>query len=199
MLTAARASPVTRNLTSQTWLLTWTASIVVTGFAYSSTTGSQILVARYDEFGALDTTFGDLDPETGGRTGFTVVTLIAGRGTTADTVAIQDDGKIVVAGDVLVDVEGGVVQGHQFVARLEADGSSLDTGFGFGGWTVTEIGNGCSASSVMIQPNVDPDDPDEFKILAVGTTNNYYAGNERSMIVVRYRPDGSLDLGFNPN
>lgn len=95
--------------------------------------------------------------------------------------AVQGDGKVVVAGTVSR-------SGNDFaVARYNKDGSP-DTTFGSGGQVITPVGTGSSfdeAYSVAVRP--------DGKIVAAGFTNN--SGNV-DFAVVRYNPNGSLDDSF---
>jgi uncharacterized delta-60 repeat protein len=95
----------------------------------------------------------------------------------AQSVALQTDGKIVVAGQA--------TQGSNTLfalARYNPDGS-LDTGFGAGGKVTTSFGSGDSAAyGVAIQP--------DGKIVAVGGSTGDFA-------VARYNPDGSPDNSFD--
>lgn len=122
--------------------------------------------------GQLDATFG-----TNGR----VVTPFASSGDLAHAVAVQPDGKIVVAGEV---VDGGR---HLFaLERHNADGS-FDSGFrgtGSGGLFVIS-GLVESAWALAIQP--------DGKIVAAGIASN---GNDFDFALVRFQSDGTLDSSF---
>ena len=112
----------------------------------------------------LDTSFG-----TGG-----MVTTDIGSSTTdyGYSVAIQSDGKIVVAG----------VSGDNFaLARYTAAGT-LDATFGTGGKVTTDFGGGDAIWSVAIQS--------DGKIIAAGYSNNNFA-------LARYTAAGALDLSFD--
>jgi uncharacterized delta-60 repeat protein len=124
--------------------------ILVAGSARVSATAWEVALARYGADGSLDSSFGGDGTVTAGLGGF------------AYSVAIQTDGKIVVAGD-------------SGLARYRPDGS-LDTSFG-GDGTVT-AGLGGFAYSVAIQT--------DGKIVATGASE-----------LARYRPDGSLDSTFS--
>src|SRR5262245_25508874 len=90
---------------------------------------------------------GDLDPTFGN--GGKVRTALSPYGATASAVALQPDGKVVVAGFVLPDFGT-----YAFaIVRYNADGS-LDTSFGENGVTKTSFGPGASAigSAVALQP-----------------------------------------------
>ncbi len=101
-----------------------------------------------------------------------VTTDIAGVDDEGYGLAIQSDGKIVVAGDTFSDF---------CLTRYNPDGS-LDSNFGSGGIVTTDFaGNVDGAYDVAIQFG--------GKIVAVGFSNTDFA-------IVRYNPDGSLDTGF---
>ena len=134
---------------------------MVTAFALA---GTAVLNAAP---GSLDTTFG-----TGGK-------VIAPVGSSHDygrSVAVQDDGKIVVAGYAS--------NGNDMdfaVARFNPDGS-LDSGFGMGGKVLTPVGSGDDRGhDVAIQS--------DGGIVVVGSSSD-------DLAVVRYNPDGSPDSGF---
>lgn len=122
--------------------------IVVAGQA-GSEPNIDFALARYNNDGNLDTNFG-----TGG-----IVTDIGGRNP-ASSLALQSDGKIVVAG-------------NSALARYNNDGS-LDTSFGTGGTVTTDTGG---TTSVVIQ--------NDGKIVVVG-----YGGTEGNsdFALVRYNP-----------
>ncbi len=117
--------------------------------------------------GDLDLTFDD-----DGK----VTTDFAGLVDEAGGVAIQPDGKIIVAGG----------SGTDFgLARYNSDGS-LDPGFGTGGTVTTDFAAGTDgARAVAIQP--------DGKIVATGAA--FVAGND-NFAVARYHPNGSLDNTF---
>jgi len=100
-------------------------------------------------------------------------------------VAIQPDGKIVVAGERYINGAKGLV------ARYNADGS-LDESFGFGGFIVDAAhgGHGTIFHAVLVQP--------DGKIVAAGYFNESSAdGCPRSQSwIVRYNPNGSNDTTF---
>jgi uncharacterized delta-60 repeat protein len=93
---------------------------------------------------------------------------------------IQDDGKIVVGGN-------GVVDGsYDFaVMRYLPDGTP-DAGFGHDGLVTTPFGLSDTAQAIELQP--------DGKIILVGTAN---AGVDSDFAIVRYLSDGSLDAAFD--
>jgi uncharacterized delta-60 repeat protein len=132
---------------------------------------SEIMLARFKRNGAPDPTFG-----TAG-----VVTTAFGQSANADSVAIQSDGRIVVAGAVFD--EGS--ESRFAIARYEPNGL-LDPSFGHGGTVRTWFGWDAGARALLIQPN--------GKIVAAG---NAFCGHYCHWIALaRYDPDGSLDTSF---
>ncbi len=135
----------------------------------SSQFGGALQLVRYNADGTLDTTFGD-----GGRVISTPQNL---RGTLGG-VALQDDGKIVVAGSL-----GAGFQTRFMVARFNTDGT-LDTSFGEDGFNNTAVDAFSStARDLVILP--------DGKILAGGDSNG-----EEELAVVRYNSDGTVDSSF---
>ncbi len=121
-------------------------------------------LARYNADGTLDTDFG-----TGGK----VTTDLGSTVDRISAIALQPDGKIVVAG------ESG---GNFALARYTADGS-LDTSFSSDGKVSTDIGVGHDAAYAMaLQP--------DGKIVAAGLSAQNDSG------LARYNADGSLDTTF---
>ena len=121
---------------------------------------------------------GDLDPTFG--TGGKVTTDIQGDFDKARAVAIQPDGKIVVAGSA----QNGMNIDFA-VLRYNTNGT-LDTSFGTGGKVLTPVLDSDDfATSVAIQP--------DGKIVAAGVA---LAGDDE-IAVVRYNTDGSLDTTFD--
>ena len=123
--------------------------------------------------GDLDSTFGS-----GGK----VITDFSGRSNGATAIAMQADGKIVVAGDTLT-----ATGPPDFaVARYNSDGS-LDATFGTGGRVTTDFaGRSDNAGAVTVQP--------DGKILVAGGAN--LAATSTDFALVRYNANGSLDSTF---
>lgn len=156
-----------------------TQDIVAVGYTSDGFT-LKFALARYLSDGSPDPNFG---PAPGGK-----VTTSIGLGAQASAVAIQSNGRIVVAGTALFGSHARFV-----VARYLADGS-LDTGFGANGTppgtVTTSIGPDSQAFSVAIQPI------DQY-IVAAGSTNT--AGTSK-FALARYTTTGSLDTtGFGAN
>jgi uncharacterized delta-60 repeat protein len=147
-------------------------------FVGSSAVTGDFLVARYNPDGTIDKTFGQ-----GGR----VITDF-GMTESASSVAIQPDGKIVVAGGTY---PGFPFLGFYALARYNPDGS-LDTTFGSGGLVITSFNSeGAFVSALALQP--------DGKILAAGTKYINFTSDDSSDTdfgIARYNSDGSLDTTF---
>jgi uncharacterized delta-60 repeat protein len=108
----------------------------------------------------------------------------------AYAVAIQRDGKLVVAGESggarVVCCPGFVHSNHFALARYTADGR-LDPSFGHGGKVAAAFGSQSreAASAVAIQA--------DGKIVAAGSSQ---AHDALEFALARYTPDGRLDLSF---
>jgi len=147
--------------------------IVVAGSSDQIATGLDFLVLRYNTNGSLDAGFGN---------GGTVTTAISNDTDRAWAVAIQADGKIVVAGES----NSGNTSGIDFaLARYNANGTP-DAGFGIGGRVVTPVKSGTGRDSIyaLVLPLV----AGEQRILAVGGDGDFQAA--------RYLPNGVLDGSF---
>jgi len=146
--------------------------IVVVGSS-SGVAGTDVAVLRYDRDGVLDAGFG-----TGGK----VVTEAGAGDSQALAVALQPDGKIVVAG-----AANGGASGLDFVVlRYLADGRP-DPSFGTGGQVLVPFGNGTDrARAVAVQP--------DGKIVAAGEADVATTGNDFAL--VRLDASGDLDGGF---
>lgn len=146
--------------------------IVVAG-----TFGSDMAVARFLPDGTLDAAFdGD------GR-----ATIDFGGSETADGVAVQPDGKVVVVGSLGLGTVG--------VARLDASGAP-DTTFDGDGRVTTTLPGGCFGfcnSDRLYDVALHHDGPD-LKIVAVG--EDVFAASGSSFAVVRYLPNGAPDPAF---
>src|SRR5687768_11091009 len=101
-------------------------------------------------------------------------------GVSAVSIALQDDGKIVLTAGVQ---SAGIA--NLGVARLNKDGS-IDAGFGNGGKVITDFGFFEQSTSIAIQP--------DCKIVVGAITGTSASLNLLS--VIRYNADGQLDLIF---
>jgi uncharacterized delta-60 repeat protein len=132
------------------------------------------LLCRFNTDGTPDNSFGSAGIATAGNV-------------TAESMAVQPDGKIVVGGNVR-GVDG---TGHLWLARCHANGS-LDTAFGSGG-TVTMAplpgGNRPEFRRLALQS--------DGKIVAAGDVVSELNYSDYDFLVCRFHPDGSPDLSFN--
>lgn len=151
--------------------------VIVAGETQSPTNNNSFAIVRYNANGALDATF---DGDGKVRTDFTPYSQ------EANAVALQGDGKIVVAGVVFVPGSG---TGSNFaLARYNADGT-LDTSFDADGKVVTDFALGLDwAFSVAVQS--------DGKIVAAGISWPSGFG-PFDFAVARYNPDGSPDPSFD--
>lgn len=144
--------------------------IVVAGVC-SNGGNNDFCLARYLTSGALDTSFNGTGK---------VLTPIGLSDDTANAIALQSDGRIVVAGFCL----GG---GADFcLARYMTDGT-LDTTFGSTGKTFTSFGaSDDNVYSIALQP--------DGKIVVAGECRS---GGSADFCLARYQRDGALDPSFN--
>ncbi|MGL4229722.1 MAG: delta-60 repeat domain-containing protein [Casimicrobium sp.] len=156
--------------------------LVIAGYCYNGT-GSYFCVARLNPDGALDTSFG-------GPTGSVLLSiglvLPTGPEAYALAIAIQPDGKLVLAGYCR-----GSGRYDLCVARLNADGAP-DASFN----GASSSGNGTAllsigprnaiATAVAIQP--------DGKILVAGQCSD---GSSSDFCVARLHANGSLDASFD--
>jgi len=147
---------------------------ILAGGYIQENSSSKFALVRYNSDGSLDNNFGD-----GGK----VVTSIKNSlYENAFTMAVQADGKVILAGRA----------GSDFaLVRYNNDGS-MDSQFGNGGIVTTDVVGGSSISKIMIQP--------DGKIVGVANINDYtQTSNTWDFAVVRYNRDGSLDNSFGDN
>jgi uncharacterized delta-60 repeat protein len=148
-------------------LLQTDGKIIVSGYYQTSTP----FIARYHNNGTVDTSFG-----TNGSMSPQIITFTVSR------VAIQSDGKLVVAGSS---------NGSFAVARYNSNGTSLDTTFGTNGVAIIPSDPGDSrwvCSDLAIQS--------DSKIVVVGTQT---IGNFTNFAIARFNSDGTPDPTFVAN
>ncbi len=142
--------------------------IIVAGRSFFTSGGPNFALVRYNGDGSLDTSF---DGDGKLTTDFTASEDYG------NAVALQNDGRIVVAGYTF--------GGGSFdfaLARYNSDGS-LDTSFDGDGKLTTDFITGDDyAYDVVVQ--------NDGKIVVVGSSNLAFA-------LARYNSDGSLDTSFN--
>jgi uncharacterized delta-60 repeat protein len=157
--------------------------IVVVGLAAIDASGFGVYypdfaAARYTRAGALDASFG---------TGGVATTNIAGQTDLAYAVALQADGKIVLAGRV---APSGGADPDIGVLRYNADGT-LDLGFGTGGFVRNQTNIWDEAADVVVQA--------DGRIVVVGFT--LHVGGivnpaPDTLTIERYDADGGYDATF---
>ena len=151
--------------------------IVVAGYAYNGTDNDFALV-RYNPNGTLDETFD------GTQNGNGIVT--AAIGTSNDEafgIALQTDGKIILAGQVYNGNNTDIA-----VARFNVNGT-LDTSFDQDGRVAIAVGTGNDiARSVAVQP--------DGKLVIAGNFSN---GANNDICVIRLDSLGALDPSFVGN
>ena len=133
--------------------------------------GSQdTVLVRYNSNGSLDPSFGN---------GGIVVAALSPFSESANDLALQSDGKIIVVGNIY----SPVAQSIDFsVARFNQNGT-LDTSFGISGIATVNQGSNEVFNSVAVQS--------DGKIVAAGRTSD----GDRTA-VIRFNSNGSLDSGF---
>ena len=147
--------------------------IIMAGSLYNGANGDIGLV-RYLADGTLDATFGN-----NGK----VITDFNGRHDKANAMALQPDGRIVVAGASYLQASN---EQDFAVVRYNSDGT-LDLTFSGDGYTFTDMGaNFDTAFDVVIQP--------DGRIVVAGVAEH---NGQADMAVARYLADGTLDSSFD--
>jgi len=130
---------------------------------------SQVILARYNPDGSLDSSFG-----TGGQ----VTTEVSGIDQ-AFALAVQADGKLVAAG-----IAGNPTDFALF--RYNPNGS-LDSTFGTGGTVITDFGGSSDQANALVVRR-------DGKLVAAGQTHS--ATGAFDFALARYNPNGSVDSTF---
>lgn len=142
--------------------------IVVTG-PTAGTGISDFRLARFNSNGTLDNTFGNQG---------SIAADFGNSYDTAQAVAVQSDGKIVVAGKTSA--------GGNNIAMIRCNtNGSLDSSFGTSGKVVTALGNVDVVSSIVIQS--------DGKLLVAGSLT---VNSHDDFLVARFNTNGSLDNSF---
>src|SRR6266542_3914997 len=143
--------------------------IVVAGYSFNAGGYCSFTVLRYGADGSLDTSFAD-----SGK----VTTNIGTKNASAESVTIQSDGKIVVAGSFNA-------SNNDFaVVRYSVNGT-LDTSFNKTGKATADFGADDFGRSVGMHG--------DGKIVVTGYAT---AGNTEKFALARYNADGTLDTSF---
>jgi uncharacterized delta-60 repeat protein len=155
---------------------------VAAGVSYQRSTSGDFAVARYEGGGALDTTFGGDGIVT---TDFaSPATTRPGFRAEGHQVAIQPDGKIIVAGHSITHAK--YADPEPRLARYNPDGT-LDDTFGEGG----RIRHSFRADIRGLALAADG------KIVVVGSTYSYRGDTGWDFFLARYTADGTLDTTFD--
>lgn len=127
--------------------------------------GYKFALARFNSNGSLDSTFSINGLSVTNFSNMSDIDWYTNQGDRL--LAIQPDGKLVVAGDTS--------NGHYFIARINSNGS-LDTTFGTAGEITTAFGNyDDHVHAVVLQP--------DSKIISAGSSNN---GTNTGIALARY-------------
>jgi uncharacterized delta-60 repeat protein len=145
--------------------------ILVAG--YTNASGYVAALVRYTPNGALDTTFGN-----GGKL---ITTIVLGNQLRSQ-VALQGDGKIVLAGTM---INPATSTPEFLLARFNTNGTT-DTGFGTGGVVKALVGGGEGFGGLALQG--------DGKIVIDGSESTGYSAP--ALYLLRYNADGSLDASF---
>jgi len=134
--------------------------------------GNNLAIARYNENGSLDNTFG---------TGGIVTTNIGCANASGSDFIIQPDGKYLIGGYC------GIFPRYDFALTRYHINGSLDNAFGINGTAITPILNaGDQGLALAIQ--------NDGKIIQVGYTDN---GSNGDFALIRYHSNGALDTSFD--
>lgn len=142
--------------------------IIAAGDASNGIENTTFALVRYDTSGNEDATF-SFD-------GIVTTALGFSYGSSARTVAVQPDGKIIAAGHY----------GAQCaLVRYLANGN-LDNTFGSSGKVITAVGDESIINAIALQP--------DGKIVAAGYSTSF--GFQGNYTLIRYNANGTLDASF---
>jgi uncharacterized delta-60 repeat protein len=141
-----------------------------------------VTVMRYNSDGSLDTSF-DSDGKV--ITDFTVDSTYGTTNDFANSVIVQADGKVVIAGSN--DFTVGASRQQFALARYNPDGT-LDSQFDGDGKLTTDFNqrNTNTVNAILVQPD------GKLVVAGISTDTNY----KSAFALVRYNVDGSLDASF---
>jgi len=152
------------------------SKIIVAGYSTNTITGKDFAVVRYKTDGTLDSTFGN--------NGIVTTDLQIGSEDVAYSVALQSDGKIILAGYS----DNGSNKDAALI-RYNSNGT-IDSTFGTNGIVITDFEN---------------NQQDEIKVLKIHQlTGNIIVGGASAIstsigkpVIARYTSSGNLDTSFN--
>jgi uncharacterized delta-60 repeat protein len=139
--------------------------------------GPKIALARYNQNGTLDSTFGPC------CAGYVVTQVGSSADSRATGVAILPDGKIVIAGHYRIGNQRNFV-----LVRYDSNGAK-DLSFGVQGIVTTPLGTQSDARAETLAIQSDG------KIIAAGSCQNA----TKDMVLVRYDANGTVDTTFGDN
>jgi uncharacterized delta-60 repeat protein len=148
--------------------------IVAAGESQLSEGTTVMIATRMNPNGILDTSYGS-----GGA-----VTIDVGGASGANAIALQQDGKVVLAGSGRDTSTGRL----SFAAVRLLPNGALDSTFGSGGITTIPIGSAAIANAISIQPG-------DGKIVLAGTA----AMSHNEFAIARLNANGILDTSFGAN
>jgi uncharacterized delta-60 repeat protein len=152
--------------------------IVVAGYTSNPTFGDNFVCIRYNTDGTLDNTFG--------VNGIVENDILVGSDDRANSIAIQSDGKIILAG---YSDDGSNTNAALW--RINADGTT-DSSFGNNGVVVTSFEDGQQDFINVVKINVA-----SGKIVVGG--ESVISSSLSKPVLARYNTDGSIDTSFNSN
>jgi uncharacterized delta-60 repeat protein len=165
------------NFAAQNMITATNGNILVVGYLLDAITNRDFALARFHANGTVDTSFG---------TSGLVTTDFAGGDDWGNSVILQQDGKIVAAGNGDLDsVE---------LVRYLANGT-LDTSFAENGKVITSLGfEKAGIQTLALQS--------DGRIVAAGgtdITSSMTTSSSSDFLLLRYLPDGQLDPSFGQN
>jgi uncharacterized delta-60 repeat protein len=152
------------------------SKIVVAGSSTANGT-SKFALARYLPNGTLDATFGG--------NGTILSDFGSDRVSEANALAIQTDGKIVVAGVSFSNIS----RHDDFTLARYLPNGTLDTTFGSQGLVLTDFGGGSAVAYALVLQS-------DGKIVVAGVSSSTAPGNG-DFALARYLANGTLDATFN--
>ncbi|HQJ40653.1 MAG TPA: hypothetical protein PK449_03760, partial [Exilispira sp.] len=151
--------------------------IIICG-TYFGKSGLDIYIARYNSNGTVDASFGNNG----------IITIDNGvLYEYIRTIAVQKDGKIIVAGDYNYEGTSEEESSKVFLSRFNIDGTP-DLSFGNNGKVSYVLMAGNELFKIAIQ--------EDEKIIAVGTG---YGDFKDDFYIARFNKNGTLDLTFGDN